>query len=299
VIPVYNAEAYIEDTFSSLQNQTYKNFEVIAVNDGSTDRSEQLLQKFSSFAEIVNQSNAGQAAAMNRGWSRARGQWLGYLSADDRLKPNALAQLSQNISQNPSAIGFYPDYDLIDDKGRNLKSVRAPDFEYKKVVGELLCPPGPGVLIHRRIFEKFGGWRTDLRQMPDYEYWLRIGGQGDLIHVQQCLADFRVHPSSQSFAASSIEKSEEPVKILNDFYSQSNMQDDVLNLKCKAMGFAHLLSARLHWRSHRPFYGLRHYLQGVRSWPPLMIHPRAAGLIVNATVGTVTHRLRQLLSSSR
>src|ERR1700761_699938 len=91
VVPAFNAADYIAETMDSLLAQDYRDLEIVAVDDGSTDRTGEILARYGDLVRLHRQSNAGQSAAMAKGWDITDGTMIGYLSADDRLKPGAVS----------------------------------------------------------------------------------------------------------------------------------------------------------------------------------------------------------------
>lgn len=104
IIPVYNAEQTLRRTLSSVMNQTYSNFEVVVVNDGSTDRSARIADDFSRYPQInvIHQINGGVSAARNSGLQRARGDYVLFLDADDWVDDNFLMLFKQNLDDLPN-----------------------------------------------------------------------------------------------------------------------------------------------------------------------------------------------------
>lgn len=96
VVPVYNAEKTIRKTLESLLNQTYKDFEIIAVNDGSTDKTKEILSEYSNCVRVINQENAGVSEARNRGISEALGNYVMFCDSDDTYEPYAIEKLVSN-----------------------------------------------------------------------------------------------------------------------------------------------------------------------------------------------------------
>ena len=130
VIPVYNAEKFIESCIKSALNQTYKDIEVIAVDDGSNDKSLELLQQFSDKIKIIHKENGGTPTALNTGIKEMTGDWFKWLSADDLLKENAVEVLlkeSSQITDRESCI-FYSNYDLINNSGEIVKQFTEPTY---------------------------------------------------------------------------------------------------------------------------------------------------------------------------
>lgn len=280
VVPVYNAERFVVDTLRSLATQTYVDSEFIVVDDGSQDSSAQLIDSYLSEVaasnpelrkrfHFVRQPNGGQSAALNRGWSIARGDFLGYLSADDRLHPSALAELMAEFKADLVRTGSsvraygivvrYPDYELIDDEGRPFRTVQAPEYSQFDLFVNGVCAPGPGAVFHRRVWESSGGWSTQYRQVPDWHFWMLAAEQGSFKRLPRVLAQFRVHAASASFRAPSFERAEEPARALEEILHRPATPlrvEDPAFLLAKAQ--AHVLSARLHLRARRWFKAFQH-----------------------------------------
>ena len=105
VIPCYNAERWIIETLQSVRDQTWKNIEIIIVNDGSEDRSVELIKSFESSSLIlIEQENKGQTAALNAGLAAAKGDYVQYLDADDLLHPDKIEIQIKRIIENPNCI---------------------------------------------------------------------------------------------------------------------------------------------------------------------------------------------------
>jgi len=252
VIPSYNAGEYLGEAIDSVLRQTYSKIELIVLDDGSTDETRKLLSAYpeSSFF-WESHKNIGQAATMNKGWAMAKGEILSYLSADDVLLPEAVTSSVEALFRHESAIMTYCDYMLMDEKSEDIRRVYTPKFNYKKMVAEIEVQPGPGVFFRKIGFEKIGGWNPGLRQVPDLEYWLRLGLLGDFFHIPDVLAKFRIHEASQTFAESSIEKTEECVRVIHDYFALADLPADIKLLENSSKSHAHFYAARLHLRAGR------------------------------------------------
>jgi len=129
VIPVYNAKDYLIECIDSALNQTYSDIEVIAVNDGSTDNSLDILKKYKDRINIISKENGGTSSALNAGIKIMSGEWFKWLSADDVLNNNAIEILLNEIKKikvdTKSSI-FYSHYDFID--------------KYSNIIGEQIEP---------------------------------------------------------------------------------------------------------------------------------------------------------------
>lgn len=283
IVPVFNGERYIRDTLLSILDQTYLYIECIIVNDGSTDRTLDICREFSDRVVILNKPNSGQSDALNYGWQRARGDYLAYLSADDILKKNAIETLLLEAQKVDDEVVIYPCYELIDERGRKIKDHRILFDDPKSMFEKFYCPIGPGAIFSRSLFKGLGGWRNDLRQIPDFEYWLRLAGQAKFLCCRDILASFRVHDDSQTHAVSDFKKSEESIVVAKNLLGKSINAE--ANPK-KFLASAYIFSACLHIRSGRPFVGIKRLLTAAR-YSPLTFFSMYSGRRIAASCTSI------------
>jgi glycosyltransferase involved in cell wall biosynthesis len=291
VIPSFNHARYLAAAIDSVLAQDYPRVELIVIDDGSTDDSAAVLEKYRGRFYWEVQRNQGQAATMNRGWRMSRGEILAYLSADDALLPHAVSASVSCLGRNPDAVLCYCDFNLIDPDSAFLRRVRAPQFDYRRMVTEILCPPGPGAFFRRAALESAGEWNGAFRQFGDYEFWLRLGLQGRFVHLPEVLALFRVHPGSQSFTHSPGRPTDEAVKILESYFANPRVPAELLALRERAFSAAWLQTARLDIRSGEYRRGLRAARRAFTLHPPNLFAWRTLRLAANALVNRLGHRL--------
>jgi len=208
VIPVYNAEKYLKECVDSTINQTYDKIEIIAVDDGSTDNSLKILQKYSDKIKIISKPNGGTASALNIGIKNMTGEWFKWLSADDVLYPNAIQELvleGQRLKDKKKSI-LYSNYEIIDSNGKTVKEFIEPNyndlsqFELNTLLLDHYIGNGTTSLIHKSALDEYGVFDETIGFAEDYELWLRFC----LIHgcrlvlVPRVLAKYRVHESQLS-----------------------------------------------------------------------------------------------------
>lgn len=275
VIPVYNGEAYLEAAISSVLGQTYAELELIVVDDGSTDGSAALAESFGDRLRLIRQRNGGQSAALAAGWAASGGSILGYLSADDLLRPEAVSRGVGALVSRPAAVLVYPDFGLIDADSRTIGSIGAPDYSRRALYAELHCLPGPGALFRRRAYERAGPWRTDLRQIPDLEFFLRLALEGDFFHIPEVLADFRKHAESTTYRVAPFERGEEPLRMVEGFYRREQLPADIRAWRRPAEASALRLSAIIHGRSGRTGLAIRRFLTASAAQPTSLFTRRS------------------------
>ncbi len=293
VIPVYNGADHLAQAIESVFAQTYSNLQLIVVDDGSTDASSHVFSQYTARCTLIQQTNQGQAVALNHGWERAEGTLLGYLSADDTLEPEAITELVGALALHPDIVLAYPDYWLIDQHSRRLRRVRAPAFDYTDLILKCICPVGPGALFRRTAYHQAGGWDPRLRQLCDYEFLMRLGLLGPAFHLGRALASFRVHDGSQTFAVSSEGRTTEYNDVLQRYFARTDIPPALQAARPQAQAHALILMARLHFRARRFQSGIVCLKQALRFQPGVLCHRYNLKLLINGLLGRPLHNLRQ------
>ena len=297
VVPSYNHAGYLKAAIDSILAQDYPRIELIVIDDGSTDASPNILRGYGSRFHWEIQANQGQVATLNRGWLMSKGEIIGYLSADDLLLPGAVGAAVRCLQAQPDAALAYCDFNLIDPDSAVVRRVRAPDFDYRRMVVEIECPPGPGAFFRRGAFEKAGTWNTQFKQMLDYEYWLRLGLHGRFVRIPEVLAAYRVHPGSQSFAASHQLRPEEPIHIIERYFENAQVPSEIRHARDQALGTAHLLAAQLYLKTGNYARGARMSLRAFRLKPRSLVSPLTLRRLFNALFNRLAHRTLWTLRS--
>jgi glycosyltransferase involved in cell wall biosynthesis len=291
VIPAYNQASYVREAVESVLNQDYPDIELIVIDDGSTDNTRTILQTIDGCFSWETQPNRGQALALTRGWQIARGDILGYLSADDILMPTAVREAVCELANNMETAVVYCDFNLIDPHSRIIRRVVSPDFDYRSMLVEVTCPPGPGAFFRRSVYEKAGPWNPAYRQMPDYDFWLRMGLYGGFVRIPRILASFRVHESSLTYSQSTIERADEPVRIVEAILQHSSFPQELAKYGPYALARAYLVSAQLHLRAQRLVAAVAAIKKAWYYSPARVLAPKTAALLANAIGNRIGHRL--------
>jgi len=271
ITPVYNQAEYLATTMDSVLAQDYAALEYIVIDDGSSDDSLAVAQRLAAAnpgrVTVLTQANAGQAAALNHGWALAQGEILAYLSSDDRLCPGAVTAMVKAMQTSSNAPVAYCDFWLIDAKGRRLREVKTEDFDAERLAVDLVCQPGPGAFFRRSLFDQIGGWNPALRQVPDFEFWLRAVNQGDFVRVPRSLAEYRIHEGSASFRVMPVARAEEIIGVVSGFWAARSAQGGRAHSMAKALSIA----AKNHAQAGRVFTALRRFAQALVQRPALAL----------------------------
>ncbi len=201
VIPVYNGAGYLKYAIDSALQQTYKNLEIIVVNDGSTDKgkTERLIKTYGKRIRYIYKENGGVSSALNLAIEKMTGEYFSWLSHDDTYEPKKV-EVEINYLQEKGLLHkkviVYSDYYLIDTRGKVLSKaiknheelVQKP--EYALLKGNI---NGLSLLIPKSAFDEYGGFDINLKATQDYELWRKMAQTYDFIHIPELLVSTRIH----------------------------------------------------------------------------------------------------------
>jgi len=190
IVPVYNTEKFLKECLDSLLAQTYPNFEIVIVNDASSDNSEAIIQEYlkrypEKIQYIKKAKNEGVSAARNTGIKAAKGQYIAFCDSDDVWLPEKLEIQMQEFFKDPDLDVVYSDCFLIfEDKKTNQKLTefwgvkQYSGYIFEKLIkakGNIVTSV---VVAKKEIFQKVGLFSEDLRYVEDYEFFLRVALEG-------------------------------------------------------------------------------------------------------------------------
>jgi len=197
ITPSFNQGSFIEETISSVLNQSYQNIEYIVMDGGSTDNTLDILRKFDRNPRFkwFSSKDKGQSNAINKGFTMATGSILAWLNSDD------VYENSDVVKCIVDTFIKYPDLDLvygrcsyIDAKGNFTGPYRSLDFNHNHLLNhDSGMIPQASCFFTSRVINKTGGLDESLHYSMDYDLWLRISKQGKCLHIPDVLSKFRKH----------------------------------------------------------------------------------------------------------
>lgn len=203
VIPAYNAMAYLPETIANVLKQTYTDFEVVVVNDGSSDNIEEwITQVGDSRVKLISQANLGLAGARNTGIRKSQGEYLAFLDADDLWESTKLAKQVEVLDSHPEVGLVYTWVAYVDEQGnstgRVVKNHQEGDVWRELTKGNLIeCGSVP--MVRRQCFEKCGVFDSNLGSfVEDWDMWLRIANYYQFKVVKEPLVYYRQVSTSAS-----------------------------------------------------------------------------------------------------
>jgi glycosyltransferase involved in cell wall biosynthesis len=232
VLPVYNHGKFVGDSIESILKQEYKNFELIIVDDGSTDDTAQVLSLYSANKKVklIKQENAGLPTALNAGFSCVSGSLLTWTSADNLMAPQALEILVRKLLENEGVGLVYSDYTAIDEHGNELSrssswrnydrisvdpsivKLGKPKVLYKNIPSNFI---GPYFLYRASVAKPLNGY-ANTPGIEDWDFWMRLQLITKFKHVKSNgkQYSYRVHSESMSHQIKSRKQMSETIYLL-------------------------------------------------------------------------------------
>jgi glycosyltransferase involved in cell wall biosynthesis len=206
ILPVYNQEKYIVETIEGILNQSFQNFELVILDDGSTDQSARIIRLFAAKDTRIRaffKSNSGKSNATNYLVSKAKGEWCAFLDADDVMLPERLERQVAFHQANPSIDASSSNCCYINENGNLFGKQRYPGLEtiphYKKSIrnGQFITCSFTGLMVSKSAFLETGGLITKFEPCEDYEFLNRFADKGFVVLViPEVLMKYRIHPNA-------------------------------------------------------------------------------------------------------
>ena len=232
ITPVYNGANYIEETvLSVLKAAEGYDVEYLVVDDGSNDQTREILKRYSHKVKVIQQINAGESAAVNTGFTNAVGDFILVVSADDPLfTPRIFDGVESFFDTNPDVAVWYPNWNMIDQDGNKIKTVRVDEFALERLLGRFVCLPGPGAFIRRSEALKIGGRNVKWKYVGDYDFWLRIAQLGFFQNRDEVLAQWRFHNESTSISKRGPDMMSEQISVIEEFVTANNLTSRMIRM---------------------------------------------------------------------
>ncbi len=286
VIPAYNAERTILETIASVQQQTFSDFELIVINDGSIDRTLELLNSVEdSRLNIFSYSNGGLPTARNRGISRASGEFIAFLDADDLWTPDKLELQVEALQQHPDAGVAYSWTSFMEEKEGSLSFKPCePVFFQGNVYANLLVGDfiynGSNTLIRKQAIESTGEFEPTLKSCEDWDYWLRLAARWHFVVVPKYQILYR---RSSGAMSSKVEVMKQACLIVLEKAYQA-APSEVQYLKNQSFTSFHKYCADLYLKHSSDMNGVKeagqHLWMAIRLQPQTLLNKRFQKLIL-------------------
>lgn len=202
VIPAYNAVSYLPQTMGSVLQQTFTDFEVLIVDDGSSDDTANWAAQITdSRVRLISQPNQGAGAARNTGIENARGEYIAFLDADDFWEPTKLAKQVQCLDTRPEIGLVHTWVNVANADGRLSERVMTTEGEghiWHQIVVYNPVKSGSTAMVRRECFEAVGRFDSSLKYAEDWDMWVRVSRKYAVCVLHEPLASYRIHPFNKS-----------------------------------------------------------------------------------------------------
>lgn len=260
VIPLYNKEQSIANTIQSVLDQTFQDFEIVVVNDGSTDKSAEIVERINgSRIRLIHQENGGVSSARNRGIKEAVRDWIAFLDGDDLWKVNHLEEVAEMIKLFPNDKVFTTSFEYSDGRKlfkhpRKSKIFKVENY-FKEALKESLIWTSV-VTVHKSCFDKVGAFNPKLSRGEDLDMWARLAREYDVVKSSEVTAVYRVEAENRSVVSFNLDKS----RIYNYNFEDSTSDDETTYYKtqisnslfsfAKKMDFKNFFKLKAKHKSH-------------------------------------------------
>ncbi|MDC3337585.1 glycosyltransferase family 2 protein [Flavobacteriales bacterium] len=275
IIPAYNAGPYIEETVHSVLQQTYTNFELIIVNDGSTDNTlEQLelLKEKHSMLQLITKTNSGVCDSRNMGFNGAKGEYITFLDADDTWDPSFLTNCISVLQNDENTVNaVYTEVELINEKSKKLDQFIAANTIWNAsdvLSWKIGYVASMGSAVYRKsIVDKVGLFDNRLSTAADQDFHLRIAAETPIVAIAKVLFYYRIHANNMHQNIDVMEKDHllvfQKAKLKNQFESNRFRRQCFSNL--------YKILAGSWWKEgNNKLKGIKFVIKSILIYPPIV-----------------------------
>jgi GT2 family glycosyltransferase len=288
IIPTYNAERTILETIASVLQQTFSDFELIVINDGSTDRTLELLNTVKDARlKIFSYLNGGVPVARNRGITHAIGDFLAFLDNDDLWTPDKLELQLAALQQHPEAGVVYSWAYYMDEKGESFYADKPIFFEgnvYEQLLVRDFIASGSSCLIRRQAIDSVGEFDSSVPGADDWDYWLRLARHWPFVLVPKAQIFYRQSLGSQSSNAEIMEKN--TLRVIEKAFQSA--PPEMQSLKNQSLANTYTYLAYKYWARIESGDGAKPAVQkvwmAIRLYPPILLNSWARNLFIKLLV---------------
>lgn len=252
IIPTFNREFFIKDAIDSVLNQTFQDFEIVVIDDGSTDNTKDIIDGYNDYRiHYFYQKNRGLNPARNAGIKNSRGNYIAFLDSDDIWEPDKLEKQVEILNQKPEIGLVYCGSSLIDENKNFIGKRPLITYKgdvFKKLVMYNFLYNGSVVLFRKSCIEKVGLFDETITRMTDWEFYLRFSVYFKYWGIDEYLIKYRVHKKTMSNDFELFENS--GFKILNRVFQMKDIETRHLRLVNMAYAMRYRYIGRRHFENN-------------------------------------------------
>lgn len=284
LMPAYNCESYIVEAMDSILNQTFKNFEFLIINDGSTDTTEKIIKSYSDERiRLITQKNAGVSEALNRGLREASGKYIARFDADDVCYPTRLEEQYKFMLENPDYVLIGSDADYITKTGEFIFSYQSTGHTNEEIQ-ERIFERNP--FIHSVVFFpkevalECGMYDPKAHTFEDHLLWVKVVKRGKVCNFKKPFIKVRLNP--ESVTTDERVRGKRFLEIRKNILENNSQISDVdekellaiirnqNSVSIKKLGYHLFVAKKFLWNNHQPVKARHHILKAIKLKPTLM-----------------------------
>lgn len=235
IMSVYNGEDYLVESIESILNQTYRNFEFIIINDGSTDASETIISQFAkkdTRIVYIKQKNNGLAKSLNLGINKAKGYYIARQDADDVSFPSRFQKQLAFLDQNPKTVLCGTWFiELNENDGSKKRKYPVSDIDLRRDIKYVNNFCHPSVIFSKKAFQNAGKYDVTFSSSQDFELWIRLSEEGEIANVPEILVKKRIGFSTTISWQQRSQKRLMAVKVLKKHFNSRKDIDKIKFIK--------------------------------------------------------------------
>lgn len=252
IIPTYNSARYLSEAIDSVLAQSFKDFEILVIDDGSTDETQEVLRRYQSRVHCVRQPNSGVAIARNRGIEQSRGHYISFLDADDTWTASKLERQLAALVESKHHRICYSAFTVVRSDLTPIgvtRSRRQGDaLEDLLLRGNVVATPST-VMAERALFIAAGGFDPALSQCADWDMWVRLAALSDFLYLDEPLVNYRQHGGNMSRNAPLLER--DSIRVLEKGFAMSALADRVRARRRPAFARNYMVLAGTYFHARR------------------------------------------------
>ena len=273
IMPTYNLARFIGHAIRSVLGQTCQHFELIIVDDGSTDDTRSVVAPFAERVRYHYRSNGGVAAARNTGLAMAKGAFVTLLDADDLYEPDFLRTMLATFGAHPEAGAVYCGYRHVDEENRPLPQVEnrvVPPAQFRDTIarGSFMVPIS--VMVRRACYDRMGQFDANVGFLVDWDMWLRMSQHYRFVGISSVLARYRIVSTSMYTDLSNLLRSR--LLVLEKHFGPCERPGQPASVR-RAYAYAYLAAAVDHLQANHPELAYEHLAECVTTCAAMLAEP--------------------------
>ncbi len=275
IIPAYNAERFIRQAIDSVVVQTFRDFEILVIDDGSQDKTAEIAESYKNPVICFRKQNGGASSARNFGIINAQGEYIAFLDSDDLWEPTKLEKQVALLDANSDVGLCYVAVQRINKDSKPLGYIEAnayPDYcEALLLHSCIVTGSCSSAIMRRELFEQVGVFDTNFTNYEDWEYWLRLSLQTKFAPIPEYLVKCRIVSGSMSSNPNAVER--DMAVILEKFFNSPDLPKKYKELKNKSYSNNWMIVSGEYLHAGEYVNSLRCLRKALRYYLPNIVRP--------------------------